>query len=162
MNGKIEITRGMAADLTIDLVTQDDYERRVAAREELRAMLAAPVIERQPVAYIVEAIDPHSGHLRRRGLHWHSVETLRGTRDFKEWIGENVTKEQPLYTSPPAPVAVLLPDDWQDKLFEEMERRFRLRKFDDDHMVVDDTQIGVEFAAAWIDACLDKVKELNQ
>jgi hypothetical protein len=67
------------------------------------------------------------------------------------------------HASPPAPVAVVLPDDWQDQLFSEMERRFDLRKHvDDDHMVNDDTQIGVEFSIAWMTACLDKVKEMNQ
>ena len=62
----------------------------------------------------------------------------------------------------PAPVSVL-PADWQDQLFAEMERRFGLRKqIDDDHLVNDDTQLGVEFARDWIVDRLDKVKELNQ
>lgn len=60
----------------------------------------------EPAAYIVEVVDPSNGNLRRRGLHWHSFETLRDTRDFKEWIGENTAREQPLFTAPPAPVAV--------------------------------------------------------
>lgn len=69
---------------------------------------------------------------------------------------------EPLYAEQPAPVAVVLPNDWQDQLFSEMERRFDLRKqIDDDHMVNDDTQVGVEFARDWIAAQLDKAKELN-
>lgn len=57
------------------------------------------------------------------------------------------------------PVAVVMPDDWEDQLFDEMSRRFDLRKqIDDDHMVYDDTQIGVEFARDWIKARLNEVK----
>lgn len=58
-----------------------------------------------------------------------------------------------------APVAVVMPEDWEDQLFAEMSRRFDLRKqIDDDHMVYDDTQIGVEFARDWIKARLNDVK----
>lgn len=59
------------------------------------------------------------------------------------------------------PVAVVLPVDWQDQLFAEMDRRFELRKFDEDHMANDDTQIGVEFAMKWIADRLDEVARLN-
>lgn len=59
----------------------------------------------------------------------------------------------------PAPVAVVMPEDWEDQLMDEMSRRFGLYKMvDDDHMVVDDTQIGVEFARDWIKARLNGVK----
>lgn len=81
-------------------------ETRIAAAEELRALLDAPVVERQPDAYIVESVDPSSGNIRRRGLHWHSTETLKGTRDFKEWAGENTIKEQALYTDSPEVAAL--------------------------------------------------------
>ena len=58
-----------------------------------------------------------------------------------------------------APVAVVMPDDREDQLFDEMSRRFDLRKqIDDDHMVYDDTQVGVEFARDWIKARLNGVK----
>lgn len=47
----------------------------------------------------------------------------------------------------------LLPIDWEDQLLSEMVRRFDLRKhLDDDHLVYDDTQVGVEFACNWIKA----------
>lgn len=53
----------------------------------------------------------------------------------------------------------VMPDDWEDHLFAEMSRRFDLRKMiDDDHMVYDDTQIGVEFARDWVKARLSGVK----
>lgn len=45
---------------------------------------------------------------------------------------------------------VALPADWQDQLMAEMSRRFELSKRDDDRMVIDDTQIGVEFASDWV------------
>ena len=48
-----------------------------------------------------------------------------------------------------------LPADWADQLFSEMERRFELSKqYHQDHLVNDDTQIGVEFAIEWITAAL--------
>ncbi|MCY1407692.1 hypothetical protein D9M71_229990 [compost metagenome] len=48
-----------------------------------------------------------------------------------------------------------LPADWDDQLFAEMERRFELSKqYHQDHLVNDDTQIGVEFAIEWITAAL--------
>jgi hypothetical protein len=84
----------------------DAWNARDAVSEKIRAMLDDPVVERQPNAYIVEAIDPNSGHIRRRGLHWHSTETLKGTRDFQEWAGENAIKEQALYTAPPEVAAL--------------------------------------------------------
>jgi hypothetical protein len=55
-----------------------------------------------------------------------------------------------------------LPADWADLLFAEMERRFELSKqYHQDHMVNDDTQIGIEFAIEWITAALTKLTELG-
>ncbi|PXX60727.1 hypothetical protein SAMN05660489_04348 [Pseudomonas sp. LAMO17WK12:I10] len=48
-----------------------------------------------------------------------------------------------------------LPLGWEDQLFAEMQRRFELSKRDDNHMVNDDTQIGVEFAIDWIRAAIN-------
>jgi len=67
----------------------------------------------------------------------------------------------PMSAEQPAPAAVVLPVDWQDQLFAEMDRRFELRKLDEDHMANDDTQIGVEFAMKWITDRLDEVARLN-
>lgn len=90
---------------------------------------------------------------QRRDNYWLNPDSV----DEHDYI-----KGAPLYREPPAPVSVL-PDDWKDQLFAEMERRFDLHKqIDDDHMVYDDTQIGVEFARDWIAAFLDKVKEMNR
>lgn len=138
-----------------------DAENTEAA-SELDSLIAAPAVERQvePVTmdgkttireYAANTIDE-----KFIGDDW-----TKGYEECKRRI--HTMLMQPINTSPPAPVAVVLPDYWQDQLLAEMERRFDLRKhIDDDHMVNDDTQIGVEFARDWIAACLDKVKELNQ
>jgi hypothetical protein len=76
----------------------------------------------------------------------------------KHWDGV----VEALYFAPPAQPRPALPNGWQDTLFEEMERRFALRKMlDDGHMVNDDTQVGVEFAIEWVEACLDATAALN-
>lgn len=49
-----------------------------------------------------------------------------------------------------------LPENWENLLIAEMERRFDLGKREYDHMCVDDTQIGVEFAADFIRALENK------
>lgn len=61
MSGKIEISREMAADLTRKLVTQEDFSRRVTAREELHDLLAAPVVERQEPAQWQRKSQMHEG-----------------------------------------------------------------------------------------------------
>lgn len=54
----------------------------------------------------------------------------------------------------------VLPKDWADQLFAEMERRLELSKqYHQDHLVNDDTQIGVEFAIEWVTAALNKPEE---
>ena len=128
MSGKIEISRELAADLTRKIITQEDHERRVAAREELRALLSAPVVERQePVAWLLCKGDeqPIDSTIRWDvAKHWPEL-------------------AEPLYTSPPAPVSVVLPE--------------RADENDDS----DGNDPHCEYPAGW-NACLDKVKELNQ
>lgn len=146
MTNKIEISRELAVERLTEIANRDSAVSVTVRAEDLRAILAAPAVERQePVAW------------RTGACVWTSKGVAQNHAD------DHGLTVEPLYTSPPAPVAVVLPDDWQDQLFAEMERRFDLRKqIDDDHMVYDDTQIGVEFARDWIAACLDKVKEMNQ
>ena len=43
-----------------------------------------------------------------------------------------------------------LPANWDDLLFNEMNRRFELKRHDDDYLTNGDTQIGVEFAIEFI------------
>ena len=103
MSSKIEVSRELAERLTRgkpgsswDALADD----RLDATEELRAILAAPVVERQPDAYIVQAFD-EDGHLRSRSLHWQALEVFKDMRDYKEWIGVLRAQETPLYTAPP-------------------------------------------------------------
>lgn len=135
--------------------TEADFSERMERLKD-----DPPVVERQPDAYIVEAVDPNNGHLRRRGLHWHSVETLRDTRDFKEWIGENITKEQPLYTAPPelAELQATI-----DQLTVENEAvKFNLDKTDKRYLAavaeierLKGGQGGVQMAAVPVERCYD-------
>jgi hypothetical protein len=122
MSGKIEISRELARLLYQD--TMSCWGVGGNAANQLNAILTAPVIARQePVAWIkpktLEELTP-SGMVYVTGFD----------------LGDSI----PLYTSPPAPVAVVLP-----------ERREPTQESpyltDADH--------------EW-NACLDKVKELNQ
>jgi len=128
------------------------------AIEELRAVLAqeaGPVVELQePVAWASISGDGKVRDLTRR---WDIA---------KHWLGP----VEPLYTSTPAPVAVVLPKD----VIRDAERYRFLR--DDAANSVRDFCIVKKFwggtfsdqilvlgdADSEIDACLDKVKELNQ
>lgn len=119
--------------------------------EELRDLLAKPAEQRQ------DAPEGYKYRLKSKNRAW----TYSANRpEFAEEEFEIL----PLYTrraEQPAPVAVVLPVDWQDQLFAEMDRRFELRKLDEDHMANDDTQIGVEFAMKWVADRLDEVARLN-
>jgi len=63
-----------------------------------------------------------------------------------------------LYAEQPAPVAVVLPEDWQGNLLDEMDTRFELNKHDDCYLPNDDTQLGVEFAIEWVASRLNGIK----
>ena len=163
---------------TIDGVSRELLERFAkgsttgAERRELRALLDKPELcgthtgdscsycggsglkgfqcQSDPVAEVQHGPFDDVGHPQ-----WVRVATL-GDFDL-----EHIPDGTKLFMAPseqPAPVAVVMPDDWEDQLFAEMSRRFDLRKMiDDDHMVYDDTQIGVEFARDWIKARLNGV-----
>lgn len=101
--------------------------------------------------------EPYAGWIKDRSSKWATIWNTDGSNNPSR-RGQSIA----LYTAPPAPAAVVLPDDWQDRLFAEMERRFELPRSDDDRMVNDDTQIGVEFARDWIECCLDATAALNK
>jgi hypothetical protein len=123
VSGKIEISRELGEKLA-DLLHGHGVEDTDAANE-LRALLAAPVVERQPVAY----------EYLSRALHcWRPLET-EADKSRAESMGCAVrVAEQP------APVAVVLP-----------ERR----------AISEQSREQAMCANSW-NACLDKVKELNQ
>ena len=96
--------------------------------------------------------------VRKQGEPVAEVEVVEGDSPHVH-LYQDVQDGTKLYADQPSPVAVVMPDDWEDQLFSEMSRRFDLRKMiDDDHMVYDDTQIGVEFARDWIKARLNGAK----
>ena len=124
-------------------------ERRV---RELQATLkdlisAVRSINRSP-AYKVTVIGDDEPQYRQR-------------KEWIDWVLELCDKAA-AGIEQAAPVAVVMPDDWQDQMFAEMERRFSLsEQYHQDHLVNDDTQIGVEFAIEWIAARLDEVTRLK-
>lgn len=130
MTNKIEISRELLAAYIESATGYDDS----SLREELRALLAAPVVERQePVTmdgtttirqYVEEAMPDDTP----------MDEWTKGYEECKRRI--HMMFMQPINASPPAPVAVVLPEKM------EAPSDFAYRK-------------------GW-NACLDKVKELNQ
>jgi hypothetical protein len=159
MNGKIEITRGIAADLTMDLVTQDDYERRVAAREELRALLAAPVVERQPVS-----ADIVHDKAYRNGMMAGFSFGIRGDEDGYAKAVERYDAEiHAAKAEQPAPVAVL-PSLWEMRVRDEPDNPESTCEYVYVSSIMERDSIlrrgGASVFAEY--ACLDKVKELNQ
>lgn len=102
---------------------------------QARALLSAPAVERQEPVYQL------SGRMQHISPSWTDV----NKEVFDEYTsrgGDWITRT--LYTSPPAPVAVVLPPRKSEHYSEE--------DCDDEYP---------EHAKGW-NACLDKVKELNQ
>lgn len=153
---------------TIGLSTDEHHDRysMIWTQTSWMAWQASQASMQSTIAQLQERVaEMESG----RGDVIHQVRT-HGSDVWEDISGESLEMCQcqpeeyeirKLYTAPPAPVAVALPDDWQDRLFAEMERRFELPRSDDERMVNDDTQIGVEFARDWIEACLDATAALN-
>lgn len=128
MSGKIEISRKLIERAACNLTSSSDAYK---IQQELLEALAAPVVERQPVAYVLTR-DDEVCYEADDGI---VISNTPGDET-------NLYKWKPVYfdTSPPAPVAVLLPER-----FDESQYR------------------GTSLLAVrrW-NACLDKVKELNQ
>jgi hypothetical protein len=124
MSGKID---GVPRELLE--VIANSSERTMAeinaAIQQAREILAAPVVERQPVAWM---------YLERSEDGYEYRPLFSQTK----WLvlPDGFYEEIPLYTSPPAPVSVVLPK--------------RIEPPSD-----------YAYRKGW-NACLDKVKELNQ
>lgn len=112
--------------------------------EELRSILAAPVVERQPepslwlVRIPEEPEDPEESPAE----YVHAGSTYELSNLLKR---PGATIDQVYYASPPAPVAVVLPE----------------RKNSNDIWPSPNLTTAEHIADTW-NACLDKVKELNQ
>lgn len=125
----VTISRDLAERLATPRNTSEGWIIAADAVIELRALLADPVVEHQePVAQVVSKYgDPESF----------------GEREVVVLVDlSKIPYDTKLYTSPTAPVAVVLPERMEVP-------RGDLQPFE-----------RVE-AKAW-NACLDKVKELNQ
>ncbi|MNP05137.1 hypothetical protein D3C76_970820 [compost metagenome] len=138
MSGKID---GVPRELLE--VIANSSERTIAeinvAIQQAREILAAPVVERQPAAWTCRALKGKDGEHGSYSRIASSKDEMLNFCTHYDGIGAVVTVT-PLYTSPPAPVAVALP-----------ERR-------------EPTQENPYLSDADLEwnACLDKVKELNQ
>lgn len=131
MTNKIEISR----ELLDRMINALDDEGWHMLADEVHEILAAPAVERQ---------EPVGFRYRANG-DWELMEEspfADGRISHKEG-GEEL---QPLYTSPPAPVAVVLP-----------EREHVHSKT----LPFRNPAIGDGYISGW-NACLDKVKDMNQ
>ncbi|MEO8644560.1 hypothetical protein [Pseudomonas sp.] len=111
------------------------------ALEELRALLAAPVVERQVID--LDAVDWETIQQAADDSNWMPNEYMRN-----DWVADvcNFLKYGRADISPPAPVAVVLP-----------ERKTEL----DQPQMLDSTFNYLDGQIDGWNACLDKVKELN-
>jgi hypothetical protein len=135
MTNKLEISRELADRLTraypAEITDQETMQairiEALSALDELRALLAAPAVERQEPVRQVRYL---GGYAR-----WLDVDA--GTYD--ELKDDKRYEPRTLYTSPPAPVAVVLPERMEDY----------------------DVEKHPAYLHGW-NACLDKVKEMNK
>lgn len=145
MTNKLEITRELAElfERALKQVGVQDHRADYAivetAKRELRALLAAPVVERQPVAWLTKC--------KLSGL----VEQAEPNE--KASNPEHWTDAFPVYANQPAPVAVVLPtlDDFKDEVE-------NIWGFAPSQLCLLN---GEDLKRIWV-ACLDKVKELNK
>jgi hypothetical protein len=138
MSGKIEISRDKAERMQACLEAHK-YTESTKLAKELSAILAAPVVERQPDAYMT--VNPNG----MKALFFPSKNI------------EPSPLDRPLYTSPPAPVALVLPER-KPRPVEDFHGSIWVNE--GDCMWVDGWNTCIDEAGRM--GCLDKVKELNQ
>jgi hypothetical protein len=158
MSGKIEISRetleNSLKDGSSDPAVYASYRKAVA---DIRALLAAPVVERQePVGEVLD-------------MKYNCVKFYRATGDTSKPYLLPGTK---LYTSPPAPVEVVLPsrEAMRDIIAEAIGgdtydctrvwSAWGIGTMSEDDFVP--ITLDEERLYEIADACIDKVKELNQ
>ena len=115
----------------------------VEAIDQLRAELAA-IKAQEPVAWMLK---------NEKGRIEEILPYMPCASDMQPYWPEPFQ----LYAAPVAK-QVVMPDHWEDALWLAMERAFELGKHHDEGMVVDDTQVGVEFATKHI---RDMIARLN-
>lgn len=159
-NKTVTMPLELAESLLSWLLMQQHY--RVSDVEQLRALLAAPAVERQEPIYQVRYLGDGGGG-------WIDVERDEFNSDN---LGISNYQTRTLYTSPPAPVAVVLPsrEAMRDIIAEAIggDTYYCTRVWsawgvgtmsEDDFVPITlDEERLYEIA----DACLDKVKELSK
>lgn len=110
------LTRAYPAEITDQETMQAMRIEALAALDELRALLAAPAVDRQePVGFRYRA---HGGHWE-----WMDESPFADGREHYKLGGEEL---QPLYTSPPAPVADgTTSDKYRAELYDEVWQKAR-------------------------------------
>lgn len=138
MSGKIEISRELAERI---LHPRADW----SAKEELRALLAAPVVERRPTGQwrIPVNGDWFYGTKEQCERERAEYETTFTAEDFEE---AGVVAPEQLWSLPPVPVVIVLPTILSTE---------QSPHYSDNR----DSEYGY---LAGYNACLDKIKELNK
>lgn len=116
--------------------------------EQLKARLDAVVAECATQKGVIDAVVAVAN--QSQGISgWHLNGAVAG---WGEILPEIYDIETPNVTAALAEVEAkaALPANWDDLLFNEMNRRFELKRHDDDYLTNGDTQIGVEFAIEFI------------
>ena len=132
---------------------KNDYGPSHARLAELRSLLSTPVVERQPEPAVIDldAVDWETIQQAADESNWMPNEYMRN-----EWVADvcNFLKYGRSDTSPPAPVSVVLP---------EFEPAFEAWwESDGQYCRSGGGSYEKTFAYRAYEACLDKVKELNQ
>lgn len=165
MTNKIEISRELADRLTKDYTGRPHWDAmepdRIAAVEELRALLAAPAVERQEPAYY--RVETPKVVVKGIILEWFPAITC--IKQELAVISKPYTVVEELYTSPPAPVAVVLDEQaefeawYADDIGLDAYEVRQWRKGTDYSITYERCRLA--WAGWQARARLDKVKELN-
>lgn len=120
------------------------YEAVVKQKQQLDAVVAENVALKESVSEVRRQAFCGRRNSHNCGPFQHS--------DLCESIIESTKVETPSTDAALAEVEAkaALPANWDDLLFNEMNRRFELKRHDDDYLTNGDTQIGVEFAIEFI------------
>lgn len=125
------------------------YEAVVNQKQRLDAVVAECAAQKSVIDAVVAVANQSQGISG-----WHLNGDVAG---WGEILPEIYDIETPNVTSALAEVEAkaALPANWDDLLFNEMNRRFELKRHDDDYLTNGDTQIGVEFAIEFIKQLLE-------
>lgn len=141
----LQVPRELLATLTLSWQMGLDFHDEM---NQLRALLAAPVVERQePVVIDLDAVDWETIQQAADESNWMPNEYMRN-----DWVADvcNFLKYGRADTSPPAPVAVSLNESAE------------FNKWWSTTEVLKKSKLQIAQEAWQARACLDKVEEMNQ